>query len=1015
MTSGETRWLWVLTLLVSGLLGCQTRPEAPAQGELPTGPLPPPVEPCTLPESPASPSFRAVPDGSPPFEDPYLLPGSISLLGDGRAIVLQRVSSWDDDIQWRTFDPSTERWSEPTGLFGSERYAPLAPLPDGNVLLFGGVWSSTPDWVHTLPESSRPKPKHLPVLGQLPEPRQQHTLTLLRDGRVLMTGGVLSYSQRRESTPYLLDATQRTWEQAAPERDVRLNAAATLLLDGRVLVTGGGGSLPHTTFGTQVAEIYDPVKDTWTAAAPMAQARHWHTSTLLPDGRVLVIGRDSDAELYDPTTDRWSPADVGGLRGTATVLPSGKVLIAGGNGTERKAVLYDPATNTPAALPALLHPHHDHHARLLPDGRVLIAHKEKSELFDEGNRYGPAPVLERGMAGPGEVLKLSGACKPSGAMLERPDGALVPLTLEVDAAGAVSVRLPETLGVGSHWLRTTHNGWVSAAAPLRIGVPQGQACGSGAECATGFCADGVCCDQACDEGVCDACSRKAGASEDGTCTGFTARACDDGDACTQTDRCEAGTCVGAQPTACYAPGDRPTTCVSSTGACVYAEGPYRVGGSNMPDSLEWARQAMVLGGEGRDSLVAAMPSGTGHVVLVGLYEEQAMVAGVELPDHGHYEQCHEHSPDCNIRHEDLFIAKLRTNGSPTWVRSFGAPGQYVAASAATVAPDGDVLVSASAPAPVSFGAGPETGQGEQLLVRFSSEGTHRWTRRFHCPGGQFSHVRVDRQGQLYLAGWFWKQCTLGAQTLQADTWGLLVASLSAEGELRWAHVRDGAESPAPLAGLEPGGDGTVWVGTTLREPPRKRGLPSRTHPVLFRLDAQGEPVWQWTLPGSDHASLVRFVRSGEGGLVLLGEFRGRLGVPDAPLDSEGESDMFAARLDSTGRLVWVRRLGGKLNDTASALALGLGGDVFVAGHADVNGSGSVFVARLDGGDGWQHWARHVSLLSGSSGGFTHLLPMASGEVMAAGWLQDTARFGPLEVKAHAQERQADVFLLRLAP
>jgi len=692
-----------------------------------------------------------------------------------------------------------------------------------------------------------------------------------------------------------------------------------------------------------------------------------------------------------------------------------KVLIAGGIGTERKAVLYDPATNTHAALPTPLHPHHDHHARLLPDGRVLLAHKEKSELFDEGNRHGAAPVLERGMASPGEVLKLRGGCKPSGAMLERPDGALVPLTLEVDAAGAVSVRLPETLGVGWHWLRTTRDGWVSAAAPLRIGVGQGKACSSGAECATGFCADGVCCDQACDEGVCDACSRQAGASEDGTCTGFTARACDDGDACTQTDRCEAGTCVGARPTTCYAPGNHPAACVSSTGACIYAEGPSRVGGSNTPESLEWARQAMVLGGEGHDTLVAAMPAGTGHVVLVGHYEGQAMVAGVELPDHGRYMQCYETSPDCYIRNEDLFIAKLRTNGSPAWVRSFGATGQYVFASAATVTPDGDVLVSARAPAAVSFGEGPVTGQGEQLLVRFSPEGLHRWTWRFRCAEGHFSHLRVDGQGHTYLAGWFEGACTLGTQTLQADKRSLLVASLSAEGELRWAHRREGLLGLSPIAGVEPAGDGTVWVGATLSEPPRKRGLPSRSYPVLFRLDARGEPMWEWTLPGSDHASLTRFIRGGAGGLVLLGEFRGSLGVTDSPLHSEGESDVFAARLDSAGRLIWVRRLGGPLSDTAGVLALGEGGDVFLAGHADMYWPGSFFVARLDGGDGWLHWARYTALHSGDAGGFSHLLPMASGEVMAAGWLRGTARFGPLEVQARPRERQADVFLLRLAP
>jgi hypothetical protein len=51
---------------------------------------------------------------------------------------------------------------------------------------------------------------------------------------------------------------------------------------------------------------------------------------------------------------------------------------------------------------------------------------------------------------------------------------------------------------------------------------------------------------------------------------FTTGACDDGNACTQVDRCDAGRCVGSSPVACRAP-DRCETavrCVPETGACV---------------------------------------------------------------------------------------------------------------------------------------------------------------------------------------------------------------------------------------------------------------------------------------------------------------------------------------------------------------------------------------------------------------------------------------------------------------
>jgi hypothetical protein len=112
---------------------------------------------------------------------------------------------------------------------------------------------------------------------------------------------------------------------------------ATLLQNGKVLVVGGSG-----IFGPPLAtaELYDPSTGTFSSTGSMAVKRQYQTATLLPNGKVLVAGGLdgffdplSTTELYDPAAGTFTPTgDMTAGRGahTATLLPNGKVLLTGG-------------------------------------------------------------------------------------------------------------------------------------------------------------------------------------------------------------------------------------------------------------------------------------------------------------------------------------------------------------------------------------------------------------------------------------------------------------------------------------------------------------------------------------------------------------------------------------------------------------------------------------------------------------------------------------------------------------
>ena len=78
--------------------------------------------------------------------------------------------------------------------------------------------------------------------------------------------------------------------------EARDGHTAAALRDGRVLVVGGVGADGESLAS---AEVFDPVAGAWSATEAMDQPRSMHTATPLPDGRVLIVGGTRDGVHAD--------------------------------------------------------------------------------------------------------------------------------------------------------------------------------------------------------------------------------------------------------------------------------------------------------------------------------------------------------------------------------------------------------------------------------------------------------------------------------------------------------------------------------------------------------------------------------------------------------------------------------------------------------------------------------------------------------------------------------------------
>lgn len=220
--------------------------------------------------------------------------------------------------------------------------------------------------------------------------RTGHTATMLRSGKVLVVGGT-DMDGRALSSNEIFDPQKNMWAAVPPMSVGRTEHTATLLADGRVLVAGGFGEPPPTSEVLATAEIYDPLRNRWTAAASMHIGRARQTATLLDNGDVLVVGGTESgpsgsgltsalgAEMYDPRRNAWMTIGDGthAVNGhSASRLPDGRVVVIGGflgdGCPELPTRVYNPQLGNWTAGTSMKNGRWGHTATSLPGGKILV-------------------------------------------------------------------------------------------------------------------------------------------------------------------------------------------------------------------------------------------------------------------------------------------------------------------------------------------------------------------------------------------------------------------------------------------------------------------------------------------------------------------------------------------------------------------------------------------------------------------------------------------------------------------
>lgn len=179
------------------------------------------------------------------------------------------------------------------------------------------------------------------------------------------------------------------------------------------------------------------------------------------------------------------------------------------------------------------------------------------------------------------------------------------------------------------------------------------------------------------------------------------------------------------------------------------------------------------------------------------------------------------------------------------------------------------------------------------------------------------------------------------------------------------------------------------------------------------------PGFLWTRSGggTNADEITSVALDAAGNIFVAGYFSDSATIGSSNLVSVGSSDFFVARYDAAGNLIWLRQGGGPSDDRAQSIAIDAAGNLFVAGYlsgsgiiGNVNLTGfggyDIFLARYDR-DGNLLWATNAGSISGDQA-LGVAVDIAT-NVYITGLFAGTAAFGATNLTATGS---TDMFLAR---
>lgn len=412
---------------------------------------------------------------------------------------------------------------------------------------------------------------------------------------------------------------------------------------------------------------------------------------------------------------------------------------------------------------------------------------------------------------------------------------------------------------------------------------------------------------------------------------------------------------------------------------------------------------------------------SGNVYTTGIFEGSVTFGTTTLTSKGE---------------RDIFVAKQDSSGNVAWAKSFGGTNDDYGKSI-VIDNSGNIYATGfiSGLGSATFGTTNLTSNGldDMFVTKLDSKGDVVWAKNFGSTqddGG--TCIATDSNGNLYTAGYFQNKATFGTTTLtsQNSTNEIFVAKHDSSGNVLWAKGFGGTGLDN-VTSISSDGNGNTYITGSFTQSISfgNTTLTSKGNTDFFvtKLDSKGDVVWAKSFGNQTPDVATSITTDSSNNIYITGGFSGSLtlagsGSPygSATLTSKGKSDIFFAKLDSNGLVIWAGNVGGSGNDAGTGITINSSGNLYLTGSfADTvtfgtnkltsQGTSDIFVANFD-----TSFLNFVSAIGMGGSGADQgraITTDNNGNIYTTGSFSNIAPFG---TKLLASKGSQDIYVAKLS-